>query len=73
LAKQQGREVGGNSWVVAISDIAAKGYDLSAKNPSREEDYEHRPVLELVQSIKTKEERILELLCEIESVLEQST
>ncbi len=37
---------------------------------TRQNDYEHRPALELVQSIKAKEERILELLGELEALLE---
>ena len=35
-------------------------------------DYEHRPALELVQSIRTKEERITELLDELEGMLENA-
>ena len=54
-----------------IAEIVAKGYDLSAKNPNRKDDYEHRPALELVQSIRAKEDRITELLGELETLLEQ--
>jgi len=57
---------------VPIADIAAKGYDLSAKNPNRTDDDEHRPALELLQSIKAKEARIEELLEELESLLERA-
>lgn len=70
LAKWQGREDGDNSWNVPLADIVAKGYDLSAKNPNKVDDYEHRPALELVQSIKSKESRISELLDELETILE---
>ncbi|MCK7468949.1 MAG: hypothetical protein MZU91_13030 [Desulfosudis oleivorans] len=45
-----------------MADIVARGYDLSAKNPNKVDDYEHRPALELVQSIKAKEARITDLL-----------
>jgi type I restriction enzyme M protein len=55
---------------VPIADIIERGYDLSARNPNRKDDYEHRPALELVQSIKTKEQRILELLDELEAMLQ---
>ncbi len=72
LAKWQGRVAGDNSWSVPLADIVAKGYDLSAKNPNKVDDYEHRPALELVQSIKSKEARISELLDELESLLERS-
>lgn len=70
LRKWQARDAGENSWTVPLADIVAKGYDLSAKNPNRVEDYEHRPALELVQSIRAKEERIVDLLAEIEALLE---
>jgi type I restriction enzyme M protein len=70
LAKWQDRVDGDNSWTVPLADIVARGYDLSAKNPNRVDDYEHRPALELVQSIKAKETRITELLQELEDLLE---
>jgi type I restriction enzyme M protein len=72
LAKWKDRTSGENSWTMPLADIVAKGYDLSAKNPNKVDDYEHRPALELVQSIKTKEARIAELLDELESLLEGS-
>jgi len=70
LAKRRKRVKGDNSWVVSVTDLAQRGYDLSAKNPNSASDYEHRPALELVQSIKSKEERVLELLGELEELLE---
>ena len=69
LDQWEGRECGGNSWVVPAEEIAGKGGDLSARNPNRGSDYEHRPALELVQSIKAKEERVIELLGELEELL----
>lgn len=72
LAKCRSRATGDNSWMVSIADILARGYDLSAKNPKKTDDYEHRPALELVQSIKDKEARITALLDELESLLERS-
>jgi len=71
LAKWQGRLEGENSWIVPVADIVAKGYELSAKNPTKVKDFEHRPALELVQSIKVKEIRITELLDELEGLLER--
>ena len=62
---------GENSWVVPVEEIAEKGFDLSARNPNRSDDYEHRPALELVQSIKAKEERVVELLRELEELMEE--
>jgi type I restriction enzyme M protein len=72
LAKWKKRTTGDNSWLVSIDDIAKQDYDLSARNPSRKDDYEHRPALELVQSIKAKEERVIELLGELEEMLESN-
>jgi len=71
LAKWRDRTAGENSWTVPIADIVARGYDLSAKNPNKADDYEHRPALDLIQSIKTKEGRISELLDELEALLER--
>ena len=70
LTKWEAHVEGENSWIVPIADIVTKGYDLSAKNPNKLDDYEHRPALELVQSIKVKEERIVDLLGELEALLE---
>lgn len=70
LAKWPSRQDGENSWSVPGEAIIERGFDLSARNPNKKDDYEHRPALELVQSIKTKEERILELLNELEGILE---
>ena len=54
-----------------VDEVIGNSYVLSAKNPNRKDDYEHRPALELVQSIKAKEERIVDLLGELEAVLEK--
>ncbi|MCG8422376.1 MAG: SAM-dependent methyltransferase [Proteobacteria bacterium] len=70
LAGWPRRSEGENSWRVSIADVAKQGFDLSARNPNRTNDYQHRNALELVQSIKVKEERILELLGELEELLE---
>lgn len=72
LKKWQKRAQGENSWTLPIGEIVERGYDLSAKNPNRKDDYEHRPALELVQAIRAKEERILELLGELEAILEDA-
>jgi len=73
LAKWKKRIKGDNSWIVPVEDIIDKGYDLMAKNPNHKDNYEHRPALELVQSIKTKEERIMDLLGELEAILESDS
>ena len=70
LAKWKKRTKGDNTWIVPVDEIIKKGCDLSARNPNKTSDYEHQPALELVQSIKAKEQRVLELLGELEELLE---
>lgn len=71
LAKWRGRQDGDNSWTVRVSDIVAKGYDLTARNPNKTDNYEHQPALDLIASIKIKQERILELVGELERIFEK--
>lgn len=70
LAKQPDRRESENSWILPVEEIEKRGYDLSAKNPNRKDDYEHRSALDLVQSIKAKEERVFVLLDELNDLLE---
>ena len=70
LSKWDKRVVGGNSWIVSIEQIAERDWDLSARNPKVEQNFEHKPALELVRSIKAKEARVFELLGELEELLE---
>jgi type I restriction enzyme M protein len=72
LKKWKKRIEGDNSWTVPVKEIFEKDFDLSARNPNKKDDYEHLPALELVRSIKAKEERVLELLAELEEILEPS-
>ena len=53
-----------------MDEVKANGYDLSARNPHRQALDEHVPALTLVSEIKTREERILDLLGELEEMLE---
>jgi type I restriction enzyme M protein len=71
LEKQRAKADGERSWSVGVEELRKKGFDLSARNPNRKDDYEHTPAVELVRSIKTKEERILTLLGELEEMLEE--
>lgn len=70
LAKLPTRAAGENSWSVAAADLEKGGWDLTARNPNRKADDAQLPALELVRAIKVKEERILELLGELEEILE---
>jgi type I restriction enzyme M protein len=67
LEKQPPHAGSNNSWTVNVA--ALTNVDLSAQNPNRTDDYEHRPALELVSTMKTKQQRIAELLSEIEELL----
>jgi type I restriction enzyme M protein len=71
LAKWQRRVSGENSWTIPVERICELNHDLSARNPNQKDEIEHRQALELVQSIKAKEERIIDLLGELESILER--
>lgn len=70
LAKWRPRATGANSWTVSISEIAQRDGDLSARNPNKNEELEHKPALELLQSIKAREETVIEILGELEDLLE---
>lgn len=72
LVKWASQKKGDNCWSVTVKELAKLDFDLSARNPHRKDDYKHRPALELVQSIKAKEERIVELLAELEEMLGES-
>jgi type I restriction enzyme M protein len=69
LAKWEKRTASDNSWLMQVGDLEAQGWDLTARNPNQKDDYEHRPALELVRSIQVKEQRILDLLGELEAIL----
>ena len=59
------------SWCVPATQIAEKGYDLSARNPSSVTNVEHLPAMDLVRTIRERTIRVSSLLDEIEEVLEQ--
>ncbi len=67
--KWKERAISENSWIEPIEEIIKRDYDLTAKNPNRKEEYEHRPPEELVASILEKEQKIAAILKEIEALL----
>ncbi|MBE0542234.1 MAG: SAM-dependent DNA methyltransferase [Verrucomicrobia bacterium] len=69
LAKWEKRVCGDNSWLLPLAELEKRGWDLSAKNPFREAEAVERTPLELVESIKAKQERIAELADELEVML----
>ncbi len=70
LAKWEKQVEGENSWSLSREEIIERDYQFSAKNPNAPEGYEYISALELIQNIKSKEERIMNLLGELEEILE---
>ena len=56
-------------WVVTAEDLVERNYDLSARNPSRVNDFEHRPPEEIAADIVDKQLRIAELMAEVQELL----
>ena len=67
LSVWKDRTITENSWIVNINDI--KDFDISAKNPNRNEAIEHKSPIELVENIKLNNEEITDLMNEIEAIL----
>jgi type I restriction enzyme M protein len=61
------------AWKVPAAEILASGCNLDRKNPRGKEDITHLPPEQLVESIITKERRILEIMDEIKRLLEKGT
>ena len=63
-----GRTTSEHSWTVAV-DKLKKEYDLSAKNPARQNEVEHLPPREILTLIQEKETTVNNLLAEIDALL----
>ena len=63
----ESRKITENSWIVNINDI--KDFDISAKNPNKNETIEHKSPIELVENIKLNNAEINDLMDEIETIL----
>ena len=57
-----------HSWIVPITELK-KDYDLSAKNPSKQNDVDHLAPLKILQKIHKKNAEVSVLLSEIETLL----
>ena len=57
------------SWLVPIEELRASSWDLSARNPSTSEGYEHRAPAELARELLQKEERVIEIFRELQELL----
>ena len=58
------------SWVVPVAEIVRRNYDLSAINPNAEKAVKHRSPSAIAADIAAKEQRILEIIEEIQEILE---
>ena len=57
------------AWRVPVQQIIENGYNLDIKNPNGGGDLEHVPPEQLVDEILRKEQRIIEIMGEIEQLL----
>jgi type I restriction enzyme M protein len=69
IRKSKKRPESAFSWTRSVREIADADWVLSVRNPSAKADFEHRPPLEIVESIKESEHRIVELLGELEDIV----
>jgi type I restriction enzyme M protein len=69
LEKWEKRTLDMNSWLIPLDIIQENDWDLLPRNPNTLDDYKNLPAFELVQTIKTRETRIVELFSELEDLL----
>ena len=67
LDSWESRKITPNSWIVNVNDI--KDFDISAKNPKKNDAIEHKSPIELVENIKLNNTEINDLMDEIETIL----
>jgi type I restriction enzyme M protein len=63
------REESERAWKVPVSELLASGCNLDRKNPRATEDITHLPPEQLARSILTKEQRIAEIIGNIQGLL----
>ena len=69
LEKAKTRAVSERSWLVPMEEIVERNYDLSAVNPNARTVVEHRSPVAIAADIAAKEQRILEIMEEIQELL----
>ena len=69
LQKAQKRTVSDKSWVIPVDEVVDKNYDLSASNPNAKRTTQHRPPAVIAADISSKQERVLEIMQEIQELL----
>ncbi|HEY1170334.1 MAG TPA: class I SAM-dependent DNA methyltransferase [Verrucomicrobiae bacterium] len=63
------RQENENAWKVKAADLLAAGCNLDRKNPSAKEDITHLPPEQLAASILKKEQRIAEIMFNLQKAL----
>ncbi|MCL5291482.1 MAG: type I restriction-modification system subunit M [Actinobacteria bacterium] len=63
------REENEHAWCVPVEQVIENGYNLDVKNPNGKQDFEHMPPEQLVEDILEKEQKITEILAEIQQIL----
>jgi len=69
LEKARTRAVSERSWLVPVEEIVERNYALSAVNPNARAAVEHRSPAAIAADIAAKEQRILEIMEEIQELL----
>jgi len=67
------REESERAWKVPVADLLAGNCNLDRKTPRAKEDIIHLPPEQLLESIAAKEQRILEIVQEIRTLLGRAT
>ena len=68
--KARTRALSERSWVVPVAEIVRRDYDLSAINPNADKAVKHRSPSAIAADIAAKEQRILEIMGEVQEILE---
>ena len=58
-----------NSWTVSVADVDTETYDLSAKNPNRNDEVVLRPPQEILAEMQALDEESAEILKKIQGML----
>jgi type I restriction enzyme M protein len=67
------REENDLAWKVPAKELLANGCNLDRKNPLAKEDITHLPPDQLAASIAKKEQRIAEIMMEIQTLFKKTT
>ncbi len=63
--KWKNRDISEYSWIVPVEEIINKEYDLTARNPNKKEEYEHKSPDVLLANIIERENQIIKILDEL--------